>query len=258
LTESSLLQTAQTGRVFHVALNRPEKRNALTIELCRRLVEAFDHASNDASIGAVLLTGNGPTFCSGMDLRESLACDQIQLAGIHEKLFTMIHRVRKPVIAAVSGAALAAGVGLAANTHILVAHPDTRFALTEIRVGLWPVLIYRSVEHAIGERRMLELSLTGRDFTAAEALTWGLVSEISADPDARAAEIAATISEFSPLAIGAGLDLVHHTGSGADWAHAGQVGRQIRDRLLASDDYKEGVRAFAEKRKPEWPSLKNR
>lgn len=242
--------------MYHITLDRPEKRNALTIELCRRLVEAFDHASNDASIGAVLLTGKGDMFCAGMDLRESLACDTVQLAGIHEKLFTMIHRVRKPVVAGIGGAALAAGVGLAANAHIVVAHPETRFALTEIRVGLWPMLIYRAVEHAVGQRRMLELSLTGRDFTAGEALTWGLVSEIAEQPEARAAEIATMIAGFSPMAIGAGLDLVHQTGSGAGWAHAGQIGRQIRDRLLASDDYKEGVLAFAEKRKPEWPSLK--
>jgi enoyl-CoA hydratase/carnithine racemase len=255
LTKTDLLDITQKGRVFHIALNRPEKRNALNIELCRSLVEAFDHADCAASVGAILLTANGPAFCAGMDLAESICCDQIQLGGIHDSLFTVINRVRKPIIAAVTGAAFAGGAGLAANSHILVADPDARFGLTEIRIGLWPVLIFRAIEHAIGERRAVELSLTGRIFTAAEAYEWGLVTEISPTPEARAAAIAATISEFSPQAIGAGLDFVHHT-RGQNWEHSGRIGRQSRDRLLAAEDYKEGVRAFLEKRAPVWPSLK--
>lgn len=249
-----MITKTQIGRVLHLALNRPEKRNALDVAMCRELVHAFDHADTDHSVGAILLTGNGPAFCAGMDLKESLETDQVQLAGLHERLYSTIQRIRKPIVAAVQGAALAGGTGLVANAHIVVAHPETRFGLTEVKIGLWPVLIFRAVEHAMGERRAVELSLTAREFNAAEGLEYGLVTEISADPVTRATEIAARISTFSPIAIGVGLDYVHQI-RGREWEHAGKVGRTLRERLLTNADYQEGVRAFTEKRTPVWPSL---
>jgi len=100
----------------------------------------------------------------------------------------------------------------------------------------------------------VELSLTGREFTAAEALGYGLVTEIADDPLKRASDLAIQLADFSPVAIGAGLDYVHQI-RGRDWEHAGRVGRVIRDRLLSNDDFKEGARAFLEKRHPSWPSL---
>src|SRR5580700_6007261 len=147
---------------MRVALNRPEKRNALDSATCRDLLDAFRKAESDPAIGAILLCGNGPAFCAGMDLKEALAADQSGLADLHERLFTTIQRARKPMIAAVHGAALAAGTGLAANAHMVIASPDAQFGLTEIRIGLWPVIVFRAVARAIGERRATELSLTGR------------------------------------------------------------------------------------------------
>lgn len=238
-----MIELSQTGRVFRITLNRPEKRNALTLELCRSLAEAFERADHDASVNAVLLTGKGPAFCAGMDLKDSLDANPAYLADVHEKLFTVIQRIRKPIIAAVRGAALAGGTGLAANAHILVAHPEARFGLTEIRIGLWPVMIFRAVAHAIGERRAVELCVTGRNLTAAEAHAWGLVSEIADDPEARAEEIAETVGAFSQHALVAGLDFVNLT-RGRSWEESGRIGGKVRQRLLAGDDYKEAVRAF--------------
>jgi enoyl-CoA hydratase/carnithine racemase len=251
-----LIEASQQGRVLHLALNRPEKRNALNTQLCRALVEAFAQANADPSIGAILLSGNGPSFCAGMDLKETLDVDQIELAGVHERLFTNIHRIRTPVIAAVHGAAFAGGTGLAANAHIVIAKENARFGLTEVRIGLWPVLIFRAIEHAMGERRTVELSLTGREFSAAEALGYGLVTEIAEDPLKRATDLAVQLAKNSPIAIGQGLSYVHQI-RGRDWEHAGRLGREIRDLLLSSDDFKEGSRAFLEKRPPSWPSLKS-
>lgn len=249
-----MITQTKDGRVLHIALNRPEKRNALTVAMCRALVNAFDSADTDGSIGAIVLSGNGPSFCAGMDLRESLDADQIQMAGIHERLYSTIQRIRTPIISAVHGAALAGGTGLVANTHIVIARPDARFGLTEVRVGLWPVLIFRAMEMAIGERRAVELSLTAREFTAAEGLEYGLVTEVAAEPLSRALELAHKISTFSPIAIGVGLDYVHQI-RGHNWDYAGKVGRVLRERLLTNDDYREGVQAFTEKRAPVWPSL---
>lgn len=249
-----LIEATKDGRVLRITLNRPEKRNALNLELCTQLVEAFDNADGAKDVGAIVLSANGPAFSAGMDLKETIDIDQIQLAGIHERLFSIIHRIRTPIIAAVHGAALAGGTGLVANAHIVIAKDDARFGLTEIRIGLWPVLIFRSIEHAMGERRTLELSLTGREFSAAEALDYGLVTEISADPLKRATDLAVQLAGFSPMAISAGLDYVQQT-RGRDWDHSGRVGRVIRDRLLSNADFKEGARAFLEKRRPSWPSL---
>jgi enoyl-CoA hydratase/carnithine racemase len=249
-----LIEVKQEARVLTISLNRPERRNALNLNLCRQLTEAFDHADSDRSVGAIVLNANGPVFCGGMDLKEVLEINENQLAAIHERLFTTIQRVRTPIIAAVHGSALAGGTGLVANAHIVIAKPDTLFALTEIRVGLWPVLIFRSVAHAMGERRTVELALTGRDFSATEALEYGLVTEIAEDPLRRATDLAVVLAGFSPIAIKAGLDYVHQI-RGLDWEHAGRVGRLTRDQLLSSADFKEGSRAFLEKRQPSWPSL---
>lgn len=245
----------QEGRVQTITLNRPEKRNALNVELCRELLAAFDQADNAVSVGAVVLNANGPSFCAGMDLKESAEIDPVQLVEIHERLFTTIHRSRTPIVAAVQGSALAGGTGLAANAHIVIAAPDAQFGLTEIRIGFWPVLIHRAVEHAIGRRRTVELSLTGRYFAAREALDYGLVTEICDSPLKRAREIALQLAGFSPVAIAAGLDYIHQISSD-DWEQAGKAGRQTRDHLAESVDFHEGCRAFLEKRQPSWPSLK--
>jgi len=250
-----LIEVKQDARVLTITLNRAEKRNALNLKLCRDLTEAFDRADTDRSVGAIVLNANGPVFCGGMDLKEVLEIHENQLVAVHERLFTTIQRLRTPIVAAVHGSALAGGTGLVANAHIVIAKPDTIFALTEIRIGLWPVLIFRSVTHAMGERRTVELALTGREFTAAEALSYGLVTEIAEDPLERATELARVLSGYSPIALKAGLDYVHQI-RGLDWENAGRVGRVTRDRLLSSDDFKEGSRAFLEKRQPSWPSLR--
>jgi enoyl-CoA hydratase/carnithine racemase len=250
-----LIEKMQTGRTMHIALNRPEKRNALNIALCRDVLRALDAAESDRSVGAIVLSGNGPAFCAGMDLQEILEDDLLQLAGLHERLFTSINRVRKPIIAAVAGPAMAGGTGLAANAHMVIAAPGVPFGLTEIKIGLWPVLVFRACELAMGERRTTELSMTGRTFTSEEALTYGLVTEIAEDPLARAMEIAAVVSEYSPVAMGAGLDYAHHIRV-RDWDEAGRIGHQMRDRLMDHADFEEGAKAFREKRKPVWPSLR--
>jgi methylglutaconyl-CoA hydratase len=250
-----VIEIATIGRVARFSINRPEKRNALNSDTCRQLLTAFGSAESDPAIGAIMLRGNGTAFCAGMDLEEVLAADQDELVDLHERLFTTIQRARKPIIAGVRGAAIAAGMGLAANAHIVIAAPESRFALTEIRIGLWPVIVFRAVSRAIGERRATELSITGRTIMADEALRFGLVTELASDPKEKAMELATKLSEFSPVAMATGLEHIART-RGLDWNDGAPVGRELRAQLMAGEDFKEGVSAFLEKRPPEWPSLK--
>lgn len=252
---SELLETVREGRLLHLTLNRPDKRNALNVDLCRLLVEAIESAARDRSIGAILLTANGKAFSAGMDLGElSEGLNSNAMNALHEQLFTTSARLEKPLVAGVKGAALGGGTGLVANCHIAVASTEATFGLTEIRLGLWPFLVFRAVSAALGERRAIELALTGRIFPASEARELGLIHEIAADPAKRAHEIAVALSEASPTAIQSGLSFVQQV-RGLPWDRAGEVARMVREDVFGSDDFDEGLRAFLEKRSPRWPSL---
>ncbi|HXJ39020.1 MAG TPA: enoyl-CoA hydratase/isomerase family protein, partial [Bryobacteraceae bacterium] len=232
------------------------KRNALNEELSRALLEQFEMADADNSTGAILITGNGDAFCAGMDLREALDRSvAVRMAPLHERLFTVVNRVRKPVVAAVRGPAIAGGTGLAANAHIVIASADAQFGLTEIRIGLWPVLIYPACVLAMGERRTMDLALTGRLFGAAEAKEYGLVTEINEHPLVRAEKLAALLAGYSPDAMREGLEYITRI-RGLSWCDAGSEGLEVRSRMMAHPDFAEGVNAFLEKRKPAWPSAK--
>ena len=169
-----------------------------------------------------------------MDLKEALDTDGDQLAGIHERLFTVLAWTKKPILAAVHGAAAGGGTGLAASTHIVIAAPDARFGLTEIKIALWPVLIFPAMVKALGERKALELSITGRFFDAAEAKQYGLVSEINEDPKQRALQLAAEISSYSAHALSKGLD----------YSRGLQSGRETRAQLMSHPDFQRAVQAF--------------
>lgn len=253
---SELLEVSRDGRLLHIALNRPEKRNALSVELCRQLVVALDHAAADGGVGAILLTGNGKSFCAGMDLAEVVSADTREISRVQEQLFTISNRLTTPLIAAVQGAALAGGTGLVANCHIAIAADDAAFGLTEIRLGLWPFLIFRAVSTAVGERRAVEMALTGRTVSARQALEYGLVSEIcpAGGLAARATELAAAVANGSPSAVRSGLMFVQETRQ-RDAHQAADMATSIRSQVLRGPDFREGVSAFQEKREPRWPSL---
>ena len=250
---SESLQINREGRVLHLALNRPERRNALNKELCDTLGAALDEAETDARIGAVLLSGNGKSFCAGMDLHEVLTPSGSEINDAHERIFSAGIGMTKPLIAAVQGAALAGGAGLIANCHIVVAEENATFGLTEIRIGLWPFVIFRAVMAALGQRRATELALSGRIFGAAEAREYGLVHHIvdSAALMPRAQEIAAAVANSSPTAIYAGLAFVRDA-RGKSWEEAGDLARRMRNEVFRSADFQEGIRAFQEKRQPRW------
>src|SRR5215469_11537404 len=120
---SSILEISREGRVLRLAMNRPDKRNALNAELCRELVCTMQDSFHDRSVGAILLAGNGKHFCAGMDLSEIGIVRNEEISRVHEQLFTIGGRAVKPIVAAITGASLAGGMGIVGNCHIVVAHP---------------------------------------------------------------------------------------------------------------------------------------
>jgi len=251
---SELLEIARTGRVLRISLNRPQKRNALSAELCHLLVSAIEAGAKDPAVGAILLTANGPSFCAGMDLDEIGDSSSDRLDQAHEQLFTVGSRLAKPLIGVVEGPALGGGTGLVANCHIVIASEKATFGLTEIRLGIWPFLVFRPVAAAVGERRALEMALSGRilDVKAAEKV--GFVHEIAQNSVHRGLEIAETIAAYSPTSIRSGMMFVQEARD-RSWKDAGELARMVRREIFQSDDFFEGIRAFHEKRKPKWPSM---
>jgi methylglutaconyl-CoA hydratase len=132
---NDVLQTRQEGRVLRLWLNRPAKRNALTAELCHDLVHTLDRASQDNTVGAILLAGRGESFCAGMDLEELAESDVDAISSAQELLFTVNARLTKPLVGAVHGAAVAGGTGLVANCHLVVATENATFGLTDINLA---------------------------------------------------------------------------------------------------------------------------
>lgn len=250
------LEINREGRVLRLTLNRAEKRNALNVDLCTQIADAFENAQSDNAVGAILIDAKGPVFCAGMDLDEVLDPQAAERTSIHEKVFTMAARSLKPIVAAVQGPALGGGAGLVANAHIAMAAQGSSFGLTEIRIGMWPFVIFRAVVTAMGERRAIELALTGRIFSAPEAQQYGLVNEIAPafELDDRATAVATQIAESSAYAIRSGLQFIHGTRN-MDAENAGRIAREARAGAFASADFREGVMAFREKRKPRWPSI---
>lgn len=246
----------QKHRVLHITLNRPEKRNALTLAMCSAITQAVDSVQERHDVGAILIHAAGQVFCAGMDVDEAAQPDHPDLNLAHEKLFTMGATSVKPIVICVNGPALGGGVGLVAQGHVVMASETAVFGLPEIRIGLWPFLVYRSVEAALGARRTLELSLVGRVFHAPEAEQWGLVHQLCppAEICERTHALARDLAKASPRAIAAGMR--YFQGSrGKSHQEAGELAATLRNQLMESGEFKEGALAFKQKREPRWPSM---
>ena len=243
------LKVSREGRVLRLTLARPEKRNALSPELCEALVA---NLKDDPEVGAILLDAEGSVFCSGMDLDAATT----SATQTHDQLFTFGFCLNTPVIAAVQGPAMGGGLGLVVNSHIAIAAQGAQFGMPEIRIGMWPYVIWRSVTRSLGERRAMMLALTGRVFGSTEALQWGLVQEVvpPIELEDRAFAIAHAIAESSPEVIRRGLTLARET-PGLSLKDAGRLALELRSENFEHPDFAEGIAALKEKRKPRWPSL---
>lgn len=236
-----------------ITIQRPQARNAIDRASSEALARAFDALDGDPALRAGILTGQGEHFCSGMDLKAFLRGERIELPG--RGLGGIVETPpAKPVIAAVEGYALAGGFELALACDMIVASETARFGLPEVRRGL----IAGSggllrLPHRIPRQIALEYALTGALMTAAEARQWGLINRLVPAGEAltHAIELARQIAANAPLAVSASRDIVRHA---TDWPANERWARQtiLLEKVLASNDAKEGARAFAERREPRW------
>ena len=234
-----------------MCLNRPDQRNSLTMKLCKELVQAFDRAERDHSVGSVLLTGMGDSFCAGMEINEATGGDVASVSRVQETLFTAGARFRKPLIGAVQGVALGSGMGLVANCHVAIAAECATFGLTGIRYGLWPFVIFPSVAAAVGQRRALALTMTGEVINAAEAFRIGLVHQVVPveEVEQRALDVARTVADYSLNAMHCGLGFTHEI-QGQTWKAAACSGSRAREQYLKGSDFQAELSAFLNQKKP--------
>lgn len=241
-----------------VTLNRPERRNSMTQQMQLELLQVLeDTAANNCC--ALILTGAGDAFCSGLDLselqtlRDKSPAEHRADAERIARLFLALYELPIPTIAAVSGPAIAGGTGLAMVCDFTLATPAARFGFTEVRIGFVPALVSAFLSLQVGDKRSRDLFLTGRIFTAEDAHQFGLVNEIiePADLLPRATTLAISLLANSPQSLSATKQLLvsqNRPRLDAAILAAMEANAQSRE----TEDFREGIAAFLEKRKPQW------
>ncbi|MGA8431681.1 MAG: enoyl-CoA hydratase-related protein [Candidatus Sulfotelmatobacter sp.] len=252
------LQLEQADGIATITLNRPDKRNAISFELVDELMAALDEIEQ-SSAQVVILTGAGKAFCAGMDLDELKSLggkthdENVKDSARMAELFRRLYDFPKPTIAAVNGAAIAGGTGLATMCDFTLAVPEAKFGYTEVRIGFVPAIVSSMLVWQVGHKIARDLLLSGRIFDAAEAHRYGLVNEIVPGDrlGPRARELATQILENSPSSVRATKRLINgFIGVQLDK----QIAEGIEDnaRIRTTADFREGISSFLEKRKPVW------
>src|ERR1700731_412320 len=249
------IQVAYDSGVATITLNRPEKRNAISFELVGELMAALDEIEASPA-NVVLLTGAGKAFCAGMDLDELKSLlgknhnENVKDSATMAAMFRRLYDFPKPTIAAVNGAAIAGGTGLATMCDFTIAVPEAKFGYTEVRIGFVPAIVSSILVWQVGHKIARDLLLTGRPFDAAEACRYGLVNEIVPQDRLmnRARELAMQLMENSPTSLRLTKKLVNGFISAqldAQIEHAVEENAGIRQ----TADFQEGGASFLEKRK---------
>ena len=250
---SILVETRE--RVGLITLNRPQALNALNTLLMREVMEALETFDKDDAIGAMVITGSEKAFAAGADIKEM--ADKSTLQMMDADLVAIYGRIRtigKPVIAAVSGWALGAGFELPLSCDMIVASDSAKFGLPEVTIGVIPGAGgTQRLVRAVGKTIAMEMILNDRKLTAQEALQYGLVNRVVPVSDflTEALQLADEIASRAPLAARAAKRLINY--SYDSFLKDGLAEeKQVFYNLFSSEDQKEGMQAFVEKRKPEW------
>ncbi len=251
------VEIRRAGPIARVVLNRPERRNALSLALMQEVIETLDDVAADPAARVVIVEGNGPAFSAGHDLAEMTETRDAdfyeELFGTCVRMMTQLHELPQPVIAKVHGVATAAGCQLVAACDLAVASEDARFATPGVNIGLFCSTPMVPVARSVGRKRALEMLLTGELIDARTALEWGLVNRVvPADRlDAEVLELADRIAQASPYVLALGKRAFYGQDQLTEGA-AYDVACPVMIDNAQAEDAHEGMRAFLEKRKPKW------
>lgn len=251
----STILVEKREQVGLVRLNRPEARNALNSLLLKELMDALEAFDADPQIGAMVITGDERAFAAGADIREMAEASVVEMLNSQMiESFDRIRRVKKPVIAAVSGFSLGGGCELALSCDMIVASETARFGQPEITIGVIPGAGgTQRLTRAVGKAIAMEMVLNNRTLKAEEALQRGMVNRVV--PVERyldeAIQLAAEIAARAPLAVRLAKEAVNKAFE-LSLSEGLEAERRAFYALFASRDQKEGMQAFLEKRKPEW------
>ncbi|MBK9314793.1 MAG: enoyl-CoA hydratase [Acidobacteria bacterium] len=250
------LKVDDDASITRITLNRPDRRNALSLALMRELNDILQRIGSSGDVRAVILAASGTVFSSGHDLNE-LRGESIghyrNLFDVCIELMMTIQRIPQPVIAEVQGMATAAGCQLVATCDLAIAADSARFATPGVRIGLFCSTPMVALTRAIGRKRALEMLLTGSPIDAATAVEWGLINRAVPAEALReeSTRLALQIAEASPLTVGIGKQ-AFYTQIDLDQPKAYDYTREVMSLNAMADDAQEGIGAFLEKRTPCW------
>jgi enoyl-CoA hydratase/carnithine racemase len=250
------LITAREGNIAIVTLNRPERRNALSLGLMEDLFACLEEIGRDRHVNAVILAAAGKVFCSGHDLSEMTGrdlADYRQIFDMCSDLMQKIQSIPQPVIAEVQGIATAAGCQLVATCDLAVASEEAAFATPGVKIGLFCTTPMVAVTRAIGRKRALAMLLTGELVPARTAAEWGLINVAvpAAELRSTARQLAEKVAEASPLVTAIGKQ-AFYTQIDLDQPKAYAYAKEVMSMNALATDAQEGMSAFLGKRKPCW------
>ncbi|HSF86808.1 MAG TPA: enoyl-CoA hydratase [Acidimicrobiia bacterium] len=246
----------RSGAVATLLLNRPERRNALSLDHMTEVTAALTDLGTDPEVQTIVIAGAGPAFSAGHDIGEMVDRDQ----SFYDKLFDActvmmltIHRVPQPVIAKVHGIATAAGCQLVASCDLVVAASTATFATPGVKIGLFCSTPMVPISRAVGRKRAMQMLLTGEPIDAETARAWGLVNIVAEpdDLDAAVERLSARITRFSPVTVGIGKEAFYRQVELSE-PDAYALMSDVMARNAATRDAQEGMGAFLDKREPVW------
>ena len=251
----STILTETRGRVGLITLNRPEAMNALNPTILGELMDALEAFDADDAIGAMVVAGSEKVFAAGADIKEMAEASEEQMRqSLFIGLFDRIRKIKKPIIAAVSGWALGGGCELAMSCDMIIASEKAKFGQPEITIGVIPGAGgTQRLTLAVGKAVAMEMVLNNRTLSAAEALGFGLVNRVVPVESflSEAVTLAEEIASRAPVAVRAGKEAVNAVFEGSLTTGL-ELEKDLFYRLFSTEDQKEGMKAFIEKRKPNW------